>query len=81
MPFQKIPCPNCGYERFMTVFVTNHVIETKTCPKCQKRMTDEHLANVDELQSYLIHRIEKFLNNHGRHLLGWDEILQWTRRK
>lgn len=48
----------------------------KTCPKCQKRMTDEHLTNVDELQSYLIHRIEKFLNNHGRHLLGWDEILQ-----
>lgn len=48
----------------------------KTCPKCQKRMKGEHLANVDELQSYLIHRIEKFLNNHGRHLLGWDEILQ-----
>ena len=48
----------------------------KTCPKCQKRMKDEHLGNVDELQSYLIHRIEKFLNNHGRHLLGWDEILQ-----
>ena len=48
----------------------------KTCPKCQKRMKDEHLANVDELQSYLIHRIEKVLNNHGRRLLGWDEILQ-----
>ena len=48
----------------------------KTCPKCQKRMKDDHLANVDELQSYLIHRIEKFLNDHGRHLLGWDEILQ-----
>ena len=48
----------------------------KTCPKCQKRKKDEHLANVDELQSYLIHRIEKFLNNHGRRLLGWDEILQ-----
>ncbi|WP_195533577.1 glycoside hydrolase family 20 protein [Bacteroides finegoldii] len=48
----------------------------KTCPKCQKRMKDEHLANVDELQSYLIRRIEKFLNAHGRHLLGWDEILQ-----
>lgn len=48
----------------------------KTCPKCQKRMKDGHLANVDELQSYLIHRIEKFLNAHGRHLLGWDEILQ-----
>ena len=48
----------------------------KTCPKCQKRMQDEHLANVDELQSYLIHRIEVFLNAHGRKLLGWDEILE-----
>lgn len=48
----------------------------KTCPKCQKRMKDEHLSNVDELQSYLIHRIEVFLNAHGRKLLGWDEILQ-----
>lgn len=48
----------------------------KTCPKCQKRMKDEHLNNVDELQSYLIHRVEVFLNAHGRKLLGWDEILQ-----
>ena len=23
----------------------------KTCPKCQKRMKDEHLSHVDELQS------------------------------
>ena len=49
---------------------------TEVMELCQKRMKDEHLANVDELQSYLIHRIEKFLNAHGRHLLGWDEILQ-----
>lgn len=48
----------------------------RTCPKCQKRMKDEHLANVDELQSYLIHRIEKFINSKGRKLLGWDEILE-----
>lgn len=48
----------------------------KNCPKCQKRMKDEHLSHVEELQSYLIHRIEKFLNAHGRHLLGWDEILK-----
>ncbi len=39
-------------------------------------MKDEHLSHVDELQSYLIHRIEKFLNDHGRRLLGWDEILK-----
>lgn len=48
----------------------------KTCPKCRKRMQDEHFTHVDQLQSYLIHRIEKFLNARGRRLLGWDEILQ-----
>lgn len=48
----------------------------KTCPKCHKRMQDEKLAGVEELQSYLIHRMEKFLNAHNRKLLGWDEILQ-----
>lgn len=47
-----------------------------TCPKCKARMTREGLKDVDELQSYLIHRIERFLNDRGRRLLGWDEILQ-----
>ncbi len=45
------------------------------CPKCQARMQAEGLKSVDELQSYLIRRIEAFLNSHGRHLVGWDEIL------
>lgn len=47
----------------------------KTCPLCQKRIVDEHLDGVNGLQSYLIHRIEKFLNAHGRQIIGWDEIL------
>lgn len=47
----------------------------KTCPLCQQRIKDEHLDGVDGLQSYLIHRIEKFLNAHGRQIIGWDEIL------
>lgn len=46
-----------------------------SCAKCQARMKREGLADVDELQSYFIHRIEAFLNAHGRKLLGWDEIL------
>lgn len=46
----------------------------RKCPLCQKRMKQEGLADVKELQSYLIHRMEKFLNEHGRQLLGWDEI-------
>ena len=47
----------------------------KSCPKCQARMKAEGIADVDGLQSYLVHRIERFLNDHGRRLLGWDEIL------
>ncbi len=48
----------------------------KNCPKCAALMKREGLKNVDELQSYMIHRIEVFLNAHGRRLLGWDEILE-----
>ncbi len=45
------------------------------CPLCQKRMKEENLSDVNELQSYLIHRIEKFVNSKGRLIIGWDEIL------
>lgn len=48
----------------------------KKCPKCQARMKAEGLKNEEELQSYLIRRIEKFLIRHNRKLLGWDEILE-----
>lgn len=46
-----------------------------TCPKCCARMEREGLAGVDELQSYAVCRIERFLNARGRRLVGWDEIL------
>lgn len=36
----------------------------------------EGLADEDELQSWFIRRIERFLNGHGRRLIGWDEILE-----
>ncbi|MEG1581018.1 MAG: family 20 glycosylhydrolase [Bacteroidaceae bacterium] len=45
------------------------------CKLCQARMKTEGLHQVDELQSYMIHRVERFLNAHGRKLLGWDEIM------
>ena len=45
------------------------------CPLCQERMKEENLSDVNELQSYLIHRIEKFVNSKGRQIIGWDEIL------
>ena len=48
----------------------------RNCPDCQRRMQEEGLANVDELQSYFIHRIEAFVNSKGKRIIGFDEILQ-----
>lgn len=48
----------------------------RKCPKCQKRIQQERLKDERGLQSYMIHRVENFLNSHGRKLIGWDEILE-----
>lgn len=48
----------------------------KTCPKCQGLMCRNGMKDVDELQSYMIHRAEEFLISKGRKLIGWDEILE-----
>lgn len=54
------------------------------CPKdrwresaiAQEVMKREGLKDENELQSYFIRRIEKFINSKGRRLIGWDEILE-----
>jgi hexosaminidase len=46
----------------------------KNCPKCQARKAEEHLATDRQLESYFIKRIEKFVNAHGKSLIGWSEI-------
>ena len=51
-------------------------IRWENCKKCQTRIQEEGLADEDELQSYFIRRIEKFLLSKGRKLIGWDEILE-----
>ncbi len=48
----------------------------KICPKCQKRIKDLGLKDEHELQSYLVQRMEKYLNSKGKTLIGWDEILE-----
>ena len=48
----------------------------KVCADCKKRVRDEGLANVEELQSYFIKRMEGFISSKGRTLIGWDEILE-----
>ena len=53
----------------------------KQCPKCQARIKQLELKSdslhsaEDRLESFLIDHAEKFLNIHGRRMIGWDEIL------
>ena len=44
--------------------------------KCQARIRAEGLKNEEELQSYFIRRMEKFIISKHRKMIGWDEILE-----
>ena len=46
------------------------------CSLCQARIKAEGLKNEEELQSYFVRRIDKYLASKGRRLIGWDEILE-----
>ncbi|MES2006427.1 MAG: family 20 glycosylhydrolase [Bacteroidota bacterium] len=48
----------------------------KKCALCQARIKKEGLKNEDELQSYFMKRIEKFIISKKRKMIGWDEILE-----
>ena len=48
----------------------------KECPHCQARMKKERLKTEAQLQTYFNHRVEAFLQKHGRKMIGWDEILE-----
>ncbi|WP_195349029.1 glycoside hydrolase family 20 protein [Bacteroides nordii] len=56
-------------------------VRWKNCAKCQARIkaeklyADEKHSAEDRLQSYCMARIEKFINERGRRIIGWDEIL------
>lgn len=47
----------------------------KTCPHCQKVISDNNLKDEHELQSFFNNKIETFLNSKGKELMGWDEIV------
>lgn len=52
------------------------------CPKCQARIkaeglkADKNHTAEERLQSYVISRMEKFVESKGRRIIGWDEILE-----
>ena len=48
----------------------------ENCNDCQRRMRKEVLKDENELQSYFVKRIENYLNDKGKKLIGWDEIIE-----
>jgi hexosaminidase len=42
----------------------------------QTLMVQEGFNDVEQVQGYFIRRIERFLNEHGKRLIGWDEIIE-----
>lgn len=57
-------------------------VRWESCPLCQKRIKQLGLKDKDGfkkehyLQNYVTARIQKFINDHGRKIIGWDEILE-----
>lgn len=47
----------------------------RSSPATQHMMKANNLKDESALQSYFIHRIEKFVNSKGKTIIGWDEIL------
>ena len=49
------------------------------CPLCQARMKELGIADDDKalvnLQAYVTNRVEAFLAQYGKRIIGWDEIL------
>lgn len=48
----------------------------KSCPNCQRVIKENGLKDEHELQSYFIKRMDKYLSDKNRKLIGWDEILE-----
>ena len=57
-------------------------VRWENCPLCQARIkalglkAHGDISVEQELQCYVTARIQKFLNEHGRKIIGWDEILE-----
>lgn len=47
----------------------------KSCLNCQQRIKDMQLENEEQLQSWLFHEIAQYLQQKGKQVIGWDEIL------
>lgn len=56
--------------------------EWEKCPDCQKKIkelgikADANHSAETRLQNYVTARVQKFVNDHGKKIIGWDEILE-----
>ena len=73
------------FDEVMALFPSEHIHiggdeapkqHWENCPKCQQRIRDEGLADAHELQSWMVAHFAQYLNEHGKKLIGWDEILE-----
>lgn len=48
----------------------------KTSTAAQQVMKENNLKTEEELQSYFIQRMERYINSKGKQIIGWDEILE-----
>lgn len=57
-------------------------VRWKACPRCQARIRQQkikakpgHTAE-NQLQTWFMTQVESFINEHGRRMIGWDEVLE-----
>ncbi|MGE5750465.1 MAG: beta-N-acetylhexosaminidase, partial [Gemmatimonas sp.] len=50
--------------------------EWKASPRVQARIKELGLKDENELQSWFIRKMDTYLTQHSRRLIGWDEILE-----
>jgi hexosaminidase len=53
----------------------NNGVEWKANPRIQSFMREHNLRDTAALQNYFNQRLLKILEKHGKHMIGWDEIL------
>jgi hexosaminidase len=53
----------------------NNGVEWKANPRIQSFMREHNLHDTAALQSYFNQRLLRILEKHGKHMIGWDEIL------
>ena len=53
----------------------NNGVEWKANPRIQSFMREHNLKDTAALQDYFNQRLLKIVEKHGKHMIGWDEIL------